>query len=176
MRVKRDGGCNRHPVRAVMPPNEQDRCHCIRVAWLLPSLRRRARSRGGPLEKMARLLTALSRLAPIGLAAMLSCLLWACAQLPEPVAQPVVIPVFPPPPDPPRFIYERTLHSSADVVPDDKDASLRRLLTGETRVGEALSKPYAVAARQGRVYVGDTVERLVAVFDLAQRRYARIGV
>jgi DNA-binding beta-propeller fold protein YncE len=117
----------------------------------------------------------MSLLARAGLPVLLACALLACAELPQQAAKPVVIPVFPPPPDAARFIYERTLHSSADVVPDDKDASLRRLLTGEVRTGEALSKPYGVAARNGRVYVGDTVDRLVVMFDLAQRRYQRIG-
>ena len=84
--------------------------------------------------------------------------------------------MFPPPPEAPRFIYERSLHSSADVLPDEKDAGLRRLLTGEMRTGEPLSKPYGVAARQGRVYVGDTVDRVVVLFDLARRQYKRIGL
>lgn len=98
-----------------------------------------------------------------------------CAEVPERQARPVEIPVFPPPPEKPRFIWERTLHSSADVVPDDKDGSLRRLVTGEIRSGEGLNKPYGVAVRHGRVYVGDTVARVVVMFDLAARRYKLIG-
>lgn len=99
----------------------------------------------------------------------------ACASSPQAPAKPIELPVFPPPPETPRFHFERSLHSSADVVPDDKDGSLRRLVTGETRVGEGLAKPYAVAARDGRIYIGDTVARMVLMFDLARGRYKQIG-
>jgi len=103
-------------------------------------------------------------------------LLAACAEVATAPGKATEIPVFPPPPEQPRFFYERTLMSSADVVPDDKDASLRRLLTGEVRSGEGMSKPYGVAARNGRIYVGDTVDRSVVLFDLAQRRFKRFGI
>lgn len=102
-------------------------------------------------------------------------LLLACANAPQAPAKAVVLPVFPPPPEQPRFHFERSLHSSADVVPDDKDGSLRRLVTGESRVGEGMAKPYGVAARNGRIYVGDTVARMVLMFDLARGRYKQIG-
>lgn len=100
-----------------------------------------------------------------------------CAQAPQARdAKPFEIPVFPPPPEAARIAWERTLHSSADVVPDDKDGGLRRFVTGEQRSGEGLDKPYGVAVRNGRVYVGDTVARNIAVFDLNARRYERIGI
>jgi DNA-binding beta-propeller fold protein YncE len=108
--------------------------------------------------------------------ALLLCALWGCAELPNSGVKRIAPPVFPPPPDTARLIYERTLYSSADVLPDDKDGGLRRLLTGELRTGEALSKPYGVAVRHGRVYVGDTVDRVVVLFDLANKRYKRIGL
>lgn len=106
---------------------------------------------------------------------VIAALVIGCAEAPQQAARPAEIPVYPPPPEKARFVYERTLHSSADVVPDDKDANLRRLVTGEVRTGEGLSKPYGVAVRRGRVYVGDTVSRMVVMFDLAGRRYKRIG-
>lgn len=108
--------------------------------------------------------------------AVLLLLLAACAEVPTAPGRPVEIPVFPPPPEQPRFFYERTLMSSADVTPDDKDASLRRLLTGEVKTGEGMSKPYGVAARNGRIYVGDTVDRSIVMFDLAANRYKRFGL
>lgn len=86
------------------------------------------------------------------------------------------IPVFPSPPDEARFIYERTLYSSVDVVKEDKNAELRRLLTGESaRSGEGLGKPYGVAVYHGRVYVSDTAQHSVAVFDIPGQRFFRIG-
>jgi len=100
-----------------------------------------------------------------------------CAQAPTTQAsKPFEVPVFPPPPEAPRILWERTLHSSADVVADDKDGSLRRLVTGERRSGEGLDKPYGVAVRNGRVYVGDTVGRNVVMFDLNARTFSRIGI
>ncbi|MBL0088437.1 MAG: 6-bladed beta-propeller [Ideonella sp.] len=102
-------------------------------------------------------------------------LLHGCAEAPRAARAPD-IPVFPPPPEAPRFFYERSLYSSADVLPDDRDGALRRFVTGEVRAGEGLAKPYGLAVRQGRLYVGDTVNRYVAMFDLAGKRYKHIGV
>jgi DNA-binding beta-propeller fold protein YncE len=100
----------------------------------------------------------------------------ACAAVPEaPVKRAAPPLVFPGPPDEPRFVYERTIYSSADVVAEDASADFRRLVTGESRVGEPLSKPYAIAAFRGRLYVSDTVARFVRVLDIPGGRYARIG-
>ncbi|HWP13304.1 MAG TPA: 6-bladed beta-propeller [Ramlibacter sp.] len=111
----------------------------------------------------------------MGIAAAL--LVAGCAAPPPAgVGKPAEIPVFPPPPEVARVIWERTLHSSADVVADDKDASLRRMVTGEVRTGDGLAKPYGVAVRNGRVYVGDTVSRQVILFDLNAKSFTRIGL
>jgi len=83
-------------------------------------------------------------------------------------------PVFPPPPEEPRFYWERTIRSSGDVVPDDT-GDLRRLITGEGTRGEALSKPYAVAVYRGRIFISDTVARFVRVFDVPAGKVQRIG-
>lgn len=112
--------------------------------------------------------------AAMGMAALLFAA--GCAQAPTQVSKPFEIPVFPPPPEAPRIVWERTLQSSADVVADDKDGILRRLVTGDVRTGEGLDKPYGVAVRNGRVYVGDTVSRSVILFDLNAKRFTRIGV
>lgn len=85
------------------------------------------------------------------------------------------IPVFPSPPDEARFFYERSIYTSADVVSEDKNANLRRLLTGEPRSGEGLGKPYGVAVYHGRVFVSDTALHYVAVFDIPNQRYFKIG-
>ncbi len=83
--------------------------------------------------------------------------------------------IFPRPPDAPRFIFERTLRGSADVVPENDDFALKRALTGENRISEGLSKPYAVAVHHGRIYVSDSAERFVKVFDVPEGRYFTIG-
>lgn len=109
--------------------------------------------------------------------ACLAAILAACAPLPEKPTdtRPPAPLVFPGPPDEPRFVYERTFYTSADVVPEEREATLRRALTGEARTGTALTKPYAVAVHQGRVFLSDTIERTVAVFDVPQGRFFRIG-
>jgi DNA-binding beta-propeller fold protein YncE len=83
--------------------------------------------------------------------------------------------LFPPPPDEPRFIYERTIRSKLDVVPEAEDDILRRALTGETKRGEGLGKPYGVAVHQGRVFVGDTGRRNVMVFDIPNQKFFSFG-
>lgn len=82
---------------------------------------------------------------------------------------------FPPPPDQPRFVFERTIQSSADIVADSEDDAFRRYVTGESRAGYFLSKPYAVAAHSGRIFVTDTVERQVKVFDIPEKKYFTVG-
>lgn len=84
--------------------------------------------------------------------------------------------VFPAPPDEPRYIWERSISSSADVVAEDRDSALRRFITGEGRAGEALAKPYGVAVHKGRIFVTDSVDRGVKVFDIPESRYFRIGM
>lgn len=82
---------------------------------------------------------------------------------------------FPPPPDEPRFVFERSIRSTGDILGEDKGSDLRRTITGEEVRGEPLSKPYAVAASRGRIYVSDTVTRFVRLFDVPQGKQYRIG-
>ncbi len=83
--------------------------------------------------------------------------------------------VFPPPPETARFFYERTLMGSADIEEVDKETRWRRILTGETGTSSGLSKPFDVEVCEGRVYVSDTVSRLVTVFDVPHSNYYQIG-
>lgn len=102
-------------------------------------------------------------------------LLPACAPMPvekKPAAGP---PVFPAAPDEPRFIYERTIYSSADVVVDTGTSEFRRRVTGEARRGEVLNKPNAVAVFQGRIFLSDSVEGVIRVFDVPNGRHFKIG-
>jgi DNA-binding beta-propeller fold protein YncE len=83
--------------------------------------------------------------------------------------------IYPQPPDEPRFVYERTIYGSADVVPQRSDAALKRALTGELERSEGLGKPYAVAVHHGRIFVSDSAERFVKVFDVVEGTYSKIG-
>ena len=108
-------------------------------------------------------------------AAVLAGWLGGCATPPPAqVAAPKAL-VFPPAPDEPRFVFERSIRSSGDVLPDAQAGELRRLVTGETVRGEPLSKPYAVAVHRGRIFVSDTVSRFVRLFDVPAGAQHRIG-
>lgn len=108
------------------------------------------------------------------LGAVLVTALTGCAAPPAAPAAPKDL-VYPAPPDEPRFVFERTIRSSGDVIPLDKDSQMRRLVTGEDARGEPLSKPYAVAVSRGRIYVSDTVSRFVRLFDVPAGKQYRIG-
>ncbi len=116
---------------------------------------------------MAQLLTACAVLALV-----------SCAEVPEVKEKKVSEAplVFPGPPDEPRFYYERTLYGSSDVAAEDKNARLKQLLTGQgERGGEGLGKPYSVTTYRGKVFVSDTLQRYVSVFDFPGRRFYKIG-
>jgi DNA-binding beta-propeller fold protein YncE len=102
-------------------------------------------------------------------------LLAGCASAPPPAPPKPAALVFPAPPDEPRFVYERTIYGSADVMADEAGSDLRRIVTGEGKRSEGLGKPYAVAVSKGRVYVSDSAERFIKVFDFAKQKYYRIG-
>lgn len=105
----------------------------------------------------------------------LAVLLAACAEAPrKPEASREI--VFPSPPDEPRFVFERSLYTSADVAEEEKGVSLRRALTGEAeRGGQGMAKPYGLAASGGRIYVTDPVAQSVKVFDIPGRKFSSIG-
>lgn len=83
--------------------------------------------------------------------------------------------VFPAPPDEPRFILERSIRGSVDVVPQTSDSGLKRVLTGQAETNEPMSKPYAVAVHRGRIFVSDSADRFIKVFDIPEGRYFKIG-
>ena len=97
----------------------------------------------------------------------------ACAA-PPPVQEPVEI-VYPPPPDQPRYYYEGTILSSMDVQEESTTERFKRFATGASLRGAGFSKPFGVAVMEGRVFVGDTVARHVAVFDFPRKRYYEFG-
>ncbi len=102
-------------------------------------------------------------------------LLAACTNVVPPPPKAFVAPVFPPAPEPARVVYERTIYSSADVLRDNSELQFKRWVTGEQRIGDGFAKPYGVAARAGRVYVTDTVRRIVMVFNFVTGTYREIG-
>lgn len=85
------------------------------------------------------------------------------------------IPVFPSPPDPARIHFQQSLVSSADVEIEDRDSAFKRMITGQDRSGIGMGKPFGVAVHQGRVFVSDTVKRMVVAFDKPQNKFIQIG-
>jgi len=84
-------------------------------------------------------------------------------------------PVYPPPPEKARFIYERTLRSSFDVKQASAMEKFKTFATGTAGTGYGLAKPYGLAVYQGRVYVSDTVQRVVMMFDVPGGDFKIIG-
>jgi hypothetical protein len=67
------------------------------------------------------------------------------------------------------------VRSSGDVVPTKARATCAAWSRAKTCAGEPLSKPYAVAATRGRIFVSDTVSRFVRLFDVPAGKQHRIG-
>ncbi len=84
-------------------------------------------------------------------------------------------PVFPAEPEQPRFIYERTLMSSGDVEELSGAEKFRMFATGQGRRVRGIVKPYDVAVHKGKVYVSDTVQRAVLLFDIPNKKFQMIG-
>jgi len=101
--------------------------------------------------------------------------LGGCISVPETPKTPQEVLVFPPPPDEPRFYYERTIFSSADVTPDAATSQFKRLVTGEQLQGEGFAKPYGIAVHHGRIFVSDTGRHMVIVFDIPEKKFFTIG-
>lgn len=97
-----------------------------------------------------------------------------CATAPPPQSfEPA--PVYPVAPDEPRFIYERTLQTNEDVEQLTGFERIKQLATGRPAEVRGLVKPYGVAVYQGRVYVTDTAQHAVLLFDIPGRRFRQFG-
>jgi DNA-binding beta-propeller fold protein YncE len=99
-------------------------------------------------------------------------LLVGCASAPD---KEFVAPVFPMPPEQPRFIYERTLISSADVEVLTSEDKFKMFATGVAKDARGLSKPFGVAVHRGRVYVTDTIQNAVVMFDIPGKKFKTFG-
>ena len=104
----------------------------------------------------------------------LAAALAACAP-PDPRPDPRAEIVFPPPPDPARVVFERSVFSTADLTDGEPAARLRTLVTGERLTGRGFSKPFDVVACGGSMYVSDTVDGGVLAFDVPGRRAFYVG-
>ena len=78
--------------------------------------------------------------------------------------------VWPPPPEKPRIKFLAAYHGDSDL--GNAPSLLDRALGGDFAKGLSLSKPYGITATDDgkRIYVTDTVQRMVIVFDLEQKK------
>ena len=102
-------------------------------------------------------------------------MLQGCASSTEKEAAELEPLYFPPPPDPPRFVFERTVQSSSQIEKGDSQDTLREMLTGVSTSTRAMAKPFDVNVCKGLIFVSDTVSRSVMVFDVPGKRFFEIG-
>jgi len=84
-------------------------------------------------------------------------------------------PTFPPPPADAKFVYEATLRASSNIMEPTFADKLRQVATGSTISPIGLAKPYGVLAYKGKVYVTDTQQRAVMLFDLINKNVKLFG-
>lgn len=96
---------------------------------------------------------------------------------PAPRPEPGTPPVWPPPPDSPRFVYEYTLRMPGDIEARPRSEDLRDAVLGKRDPGATLfEKPLAVAAKRGRIYVSDSALRRIVAIDIPRRRIFHFGL
>lgn len=108
-------------------------------------------------------------------AAALALLLAACTSAPPQPEADFEAPIYPSRPDAPRFIFERTLRYNSNVETPTRMDMLKRYATGAEEDTKGLVKPFGVAVRHGRIYVTDTVQRNVIMFDVEGGHYKEFG-
>jgi len=102
---------------------------------------------------------------------MCAALIAACSH--QPVKPPP--PVYPPPPAEARFIYDATLRSEGDIHVPTWRERLLGFISGGDAPALGFAKPYGIAVKQQRVFVTDTQQRAVVMFDIAQKRFKLFG-
>ncbi len=95
---------------------------------------------------------------------------------PPPAAGAARRPMWPVPPEQPRYAFEATLRNAASLQDGAQSSALRRLIVGDEELRASFGKPMGVAAARGRVYVTDTEGRRIFVFDVPRRRTFSFGL
>lgn len=87
--------------------------------------------------------------------------------------------VWPLPPDLPRYVYEFTLDSTQSLHTAPIKGALHQFATTQEKEAEvfehAYYKPYAIAARHGRIYITDSAAGLIHAYHVPARRFYRFG-
>jgi DNA-binding beta-propeller fold protein YncE len=105
--------------------------------------------------------------------------LTGCVAAPQKSVYSTVQWIFPPPPDNPKYIYERSLFGSSDLLAQGKESNLLNLLVGkrdgQENIGEGIARPQALAVHHGRVFVANLLDRPISVFDIPNKKFFKIG-
>lgn len=85
--------------------------------------------------------------------------------------------LWPEPPEQPRFEYQATLRSPADVVRETREMQLEKTLTGRGLSQlPVIDKPTGMASRSGLVYLAEPSMKSVTVFDVPRRKLFSFGL
>lgn len=84
-------------------------------------------------------------------------------------------PVYPAAPNEPRFYFQQSIISSADVEKDGENDAFKRIVTGQVKTGVGMGKPFGVTVHKGRVFVSDTLKRMVMAYDKPEGKFFEIG-
>jgi DNA-binding beta-propeller fold protein YncE len=94
----------------------------------------------------------------------------------EPAKQAEAEIYWPKAPEIPRYVYEGTLRSSNTLQEEDAANQLRDMVTGAAKTDQlSFSKPFDVAARNGKIVVTDSVYRIAVMFDVPRRKVYPFG-
>lgn len=109
---------------------------------------------------------------------LLAAVLAGCAMLgPTPVPQATEQRLWPAPPDQPRFLFEGTLRSAADIAIATMETSIRQMLDSRPAISDqpVIYKPSGIVVRGGLVYVTEPAASAVTVFDIPRGKVFRFG-
>lgn len=106
-----------------------------------------------------------------GVLVLAATVLAGCAAVPTETRKPEPA-FYPPPPQPPRIQHLATFSGERDFAPSS--GGFAQFILGEDRTSQRLERPYGVAMFEGKLYVADSRAPGLAVFDLAQKRFALV--
>jgi DNA-binding beta-propeller fold protein YncE len=85
-------------------------------------------------------------------------------------------PVWPTPPNLPKFQYEYTLRSDLSIKKKDEGLDIKAIITGSADVPKiSFGKPFDIAARNGRIIISDTAAAAVYLFLIPEREVLVFG-
>ncbi|MDH5547261.1 MAG: 6-bladed beta-propeller [Gammaproteobacteria bacterium] len=114
-----------------------------------------------------------ARFSAIGVWAFVIALLSGCA---TPQIRLIDPPVYPPLPAETRYVYEGSIRSGNNITVSTFSDRLREFVTGIQVSPLGLAKPYSLVVKNERIYVSDTQQRAILVFDLQQRTVSSFGM